>query len=136
VLTRRRLACDRRAREGERRLERLDPAAQRFGQNAADLRQRAVRPVGIAERKAARGGQAQHDSCRLVLGQHQRWQAIPGAKPIAAAHATFAFDRDPEPLQRGDVAPHCAPVDVQPVAELTSGHQRFRLEDFEQLEQA
>jgi hypothetical protein len=43
-----------------------------------DLRERAVGPVGVAERKSPRGRQAEHDRGRLVLGQHQRRQAIAG----------------------------------------------------------
>ena len=47
---------------------------------------------------------------------------------MAAADAPLAFDRDAEGLQRGDVAPHGAPVDVEPSGDLRPRRRGLSLE--------
>ena len=80
--------------------------------------------------------QAEDDRHRVVLGQHERRQPEPGAHAVAAADAALALDRDAELLERRDVAPHRAAVDLQPVGDLPAGDERPRLEELQQVEQS
>ena len=136
-----RVACDGRPgagrrREAERGLERLDAAAEQVGEDAVDLVERAVhRPRVAVEPLPASRDQPEHDDHRLVVGEHQRRQPVPGTDAIATAHAALPLDRDPELLERRDVAAHRAGVDRQTLGDLSTRRQRAGLEHLEQLEQ-
>ncbi len=124
------------ARETERLLQRLHLTAQRGGEHAQDLLERAVHRICLAlGRETARADQAEHDRHGLVVGQHQRREAVAGADAVAAADAALPLDRDVERLQRRHVAPHGASVDLEPPRDLPAGRERLRLQDLEQLEQ-
>ena len=79
-----------------------------------DLREHVV-DVGP---EPARGEQAEHHRHRVVLGQHERREPEAGSHAVAAADAALALDRDPELLERRDVAAHRAAVDLEPVGDL------------------
>ena len=52
--------------------------------------------------------EAEHDRCRLVVGQHQRRKSRAGPQPVAASDARLAVDRDAEVVQGDRIAPHGA----------------------------
>ena len=123
-------------REPERRLERLDLAAQRGGEDAVDLPQRSLRGGGLAvEPKPPGGEQPEGDHHCLVVAQHEGWEPVAGADPVAAADTALTLDRDAELLERRDVAPHGARADVEPLADLAPCDERLRLQELEQREQ-
>ena len=124
-----------RRREAERRLERLDAAADGVRQDAVDLRERAVHAVGREPEPPGRD-EPEHDRRRLVVGEHERRQPEAGPEAVAAADAALALDRDAELLQRRDVAPDRPPVDPELVGDLATRHERTRLQELEQLEEA
>jgi len=136
-----RLARNRRAgpggaRERECRLERLGAPAERVRQHAVDLRERAVdRAALAAEPIAPRGHETENDDHRLVLREHERRQPIAGPHAVTAADPTLTFDRDPELLERLDVAAHGPRIDVERSRDLSPGRQGARLEELEQLEE-
>jgi hypothetical protein len=101
-----------------------------------DLHERAVRALRFAEPEPARRREAEHHRRCLVVAQHQRRQPIAGAEAIAAADAALTLDRDPEALQRRNVAPDRAAVDGELVGDLAAGHERLRLKQLQQLEEA
>ena len=59
-------------------------------------------PAAIPRRSAIASPSV--DRGRLVVGQHQRRKARPGAKPVAAADPRLAVDRDADVVQRDRVA--------------------------------
>ena len=123
-------------REAERRLERLDAASEQVGKDTVDLRERAVdRALARLEPLPARREQAEDDDDRLVAGQHQRRQPEAGADAVPAADAALALDRDAHVLERRDVPPHRARVDVEVVGDLAPRRQRTRLQELEKLEE-
>ena len=92
--------------------------------------------VGRAgEPEPARGERPERDDDGLVVGEHQRQEAISGTDAVAAADATLTLDRDAEVLERGDVAPGSAPIDSEPIGDLATGEELLRLEELEQLQQ-
>jgi hypothetical protein len=122
--------------ERQRRLERLDTAPQRVRQDAANLRERAVHRAALGvEALPLCGDEAEDDDDRLVLREHQRRQPVARPHPIAAADAALALDRDPELLERRDVAADGPAVDVELVGDLASVDQRPGLQELEEREQ-
>jgi hypothetical protein len=73
---------------------------------------------------------------RLVVVEHERRQPVARPDAVAAADAALSFDRDPELLQRRDVAPDGAPIDLQPLGDLGPRRNRLGLQQLEQLEQS
>ena len=125
------------ARERDRRLERLDPSAQRRRQHPVDLLERALRIVAArVEPEPSRRGEPDHHHHDLVVAQHQRRQPVAGLEAVAAADAALAFDRDAELLQVVDVAAGGAAVDPEVARDLASAHDGPGLEQLEDLEQA
>ena len=63
--------------EVERRLERLHTSAQPVGQNAVDLRERALdRFLRTGQPEPSRGLDAERDGDRLVVGEHERRKSV------------------------------------------------------------
>lgn len=123
--------------EAERRLERLDLAAQTYRQHPVDLLECTLDGGHLAgQPEPPRGEQAEHDRDGLVAGQHQRRQLVAGTHPVAAGETALTLDRNPELLERRDVAPDGPDVDAEPLGQLAPGRNRAGLERLEQLEQA
>ena len=102
-----------------------------------DLCERTVDRVRRAAQAEPRGGdRPERDHDRLVVGEHERRQPVPGTDPIAAADATLPLDRDAELLEPHDVAPNRARVDREPIRNLPSRRHGLRLQELEELEQA
>ena len=124
------------AREVERRLESLDPAAQRVGKHAVDLRERPSRRVRRrSQPKAAGRDRTERDDDSLLVRKHERRHLEPWPDR-AASHTALTLDRDTQRLQPRDVPPHGPPVDLQPLGDLPPGGHGLRLEELEQIQQA
>ena len=129
-------ALERPPREPERRLERLDLAAQQRRQHPVDLRERCLRGVALAVEPEPPGRQQpERDGDRLVVAQHQRRQPVARPDAVAAADAALALHGDPELLERRDVAADGARADAEALGDLPSGGEGSCLEQLEQGEQ-
>ncbi len=126
----------RRARgEVEGGLERLDAASQTVRKHPVDLRERALDRLLRARQPEPPGGlHAERDRNRLVVGEHQRRQAIARPDAIAAADPSLTLDRNPEVLERLDVPANRPRVDLELVRDLAACDQGFRLQELEELE--
>ena len=83
-------------REVECRLERLDRPPQTVGQDAVDLRKRAVDRLRRAgQPEPASCLHAERDGDRLVVGEHERREPVAGTDAVPAADAALPLDRDP-----------------------------------------
>src|SRR5438105_2651047 len=81
-------------------------------------RSKVSRSPSADQAEALHRQQAQHQGHGLLVGEHQRRQLVAGPEPVAAGAAALAFDGDAHLLETGDVAPHGAPVDLQPRGDL------------------
>src|SRR5262245_15057019 len=100
-----------------------------------DLCERALdRLLRAGQPEPPRRLHAERDGDRLVVGEHQRRQPIARADSVAPSDAALAFYRDPELLQRLDVAPNRARVDLELIRDLPPRDEGFRLEKLEELE--
>jgi hypothetical protein len=92
-----------------------------------------VGPVGGCRQPAPPAGdQAEQDGERLVVAEHQGWQPVAGAQPVAAVAAAHRFDRDVEVDQVVHVPAHRALVDLEPVGEVGLGAGAARLQQLQQ----
>ena len=135
----RRHGCTARRGHGvvERRLQSLDLTAQDVREHPVDLGERAVDRVRRpAEAEPSGGDRPERDHDRLVVGEHERRQPVPGADPVAAADAALALDRDAELLEPRDVPPDRARVDGEAIRDLPSRRHGLRLQELKQLEEA
>jgi hypothetical protein len=101
-----------------------------------DLRQRALggRALRVQAEAACRDQAERHDD-GFVVGEHQWRQPVARAQAVAAADPALALDGNAELLQRGDVPPKRADVDVEPAGELAPGGNGLGLQGLEQCEE-
>jgi len=101
-----------------------------------DLRRGAVDGLSVRVQPQVPGGDERaRDDDRLVVREHEGRKAVARPDPVAAADASLSLNREIERLQCGDVPPHRAPVDAEPVGDLTACGERLGLQELEQLEQ-
>ena len=78
------------------------------------------------------GEQAQQHGEGLVVGEHQRRQAVARGEPVAAVAAAHRADRDVQVDEVGHVAPHGALVDAEAFGQLGDRAGAARLQDLQQ----
>jgi hypothetical protein len=106
--------------EAQRLAQRGDPVAQRGGQDALDLGQRGGHARhGLAE--AFGGQQPDDDRGGLVVGEHQRWQAITRQQAVAAVASALGRDRDAKVAQAQGVAADGPLVHAEPGGQFRPG---------------
>ncbi|GAA3161178.1 hypothetical protein GCM10020001_101810 [Nonomuraea salmonea] len=118
--------------EGERAEEGVEPVGEASGQDAADLDGGGLR----GRAGALCGDEAEQDGQRLLIGEHERRQAVAGGEAVAAVAAADRFDRDVEVDEVVDVAAHGAFVDAEAVGQLGDGAGAARLEQLQEGEDA
>ena len=112
-------------------LQPLDPAGEPLREDSGDLRQR----VPGVDPAPAGNHEPDGDRSRLVVGEHERRQACPGAKPVAAADTRLSVDRDADVVER-DRVPADRPLgDTQVGRRRAAVDHRPRLEHLEEGEQ-
>ena len=123
--------------EPHRRLHRVQPPLEPFGQHAFQLglRARQGRDAGV-QSQVARGEQADRKRQRLRIGEHHRRQLETGHQHVGAVAAALGGDRDPELLEQRDVAPQRAHVHVDALRQLWAADAAAALQQLEHGEHA
>jgi hypothetical protein len=107
-------------REAQRLAHCGDPFVQRGGQDALDLGQRGGHARhGVSE--AFGGQEPDDDRGGLVVGEHQRWQAVTREQPVPAVAPALGDDRDPEVAQAQGVASDGPLIHAEPGGQFRAG---------------